>query len=108
MSDELKECNVLKLILIVRFACATLDVGHPINMRHFCTLDVFPSGHVYDPKNDISHVTDVANAENMSLTCPSIHISHEISRRKHEAVNGLYYPKGKSSDVVKGSENGDC
>jgi hypothetical protein len=30
MSDELKERNILKLILIVRFACATLDVGHPI------------------------------------------------------------------------------
>jgi hypothetical protein len=26
MSDELKERNILKLILIVRFACATLDV----------------------------------------------------------------------------------
>jgi hypothetical protein len=31
MSDELKERNILKLILIVRFACVTLDVGHPIN-----------------------------------------------------------------------------
>jgi hypothetical protein len=30
MSDEPKECNRLKLISIVRFACATLDVGHPI------------------------------------------------------------------------------
>jgi hypothetical protein len=30
MSDELQERNILKLILIVRFACATLDVGHPI------------------------------------------------------------------------------
>jgi hypothetical protein len=30
MSDELKECNILKLILVMRFACATLDVGHPI------------------------------------------------------------------------------
>jgi hypothetical protein len=30
MSDELKERNILKLILIVRFACATLDVGHPL------------------------------------------------------------------------------
>jgi hypothetical protein len=30
MSDELKECNILKLILILRFAGATLDVGHPI------------------------------------------------------------------------------
>jgi hypothetical protein len=30
MSDELKECNILKLIVIVRFACATLEVGHPI------------------------------------------------------------------------------
>jgi hypothetical protein len=29
MSDELKERNILKLILIVRFACAILDVGHP-------------------------------------------------------------------------------
>jgi hypothetical protein len=30
MSHELKERNILKLILIVRFSCATLDVGHPI------------------------------------------------------------------------------
>jgi hypothetical protein len=30
MSDELKERNPLKLILIVRFACAILDVGHRI------------------------------------------------------------------------------
>jgi hypothetical protein len=30
MSDELKGSNILKLILIVRFACVTLDVGHPI------------------------------------------------------------------------------
>jgi hypothetical protein len=29
--DELKECNILNMILIVRFACATLDVGHPIS-----------------------------------------------------------------------------
>jgi hypothetical protein len=28
MSDELKEHNLLKLILIVRFASATLDMGH--------------------------------------------------------------------------------
>jgi hypothetical protein len=28
MLDELKERNILKLILIVRFACATLDVEH--------------------------------------------------------------------------------
>jgi hypothetical protein len=30
MSDGLKEGNILKLVLIVRFACATLDVGYPI------------------------------------------------------------------------------
>jgi hypothetical protein len=30
MSDELKERNILKLVLIVRFPCATLDVGHSI------------------------------------------------------------------------------
>jgi hypothetical protein len=30
MSDELKERQILKLILIVRFACATLDVGHTL------------------------------------------------------------------------------
>jgi hypothetical protein len=30
LSDELKERNILKLILIVRFACVRLDVGHPI------------------------------------------------------------------------------
>jgi hypothetical protein len=27
-----KKCNILKLILIVRFACATLDVGHPVSL----------------------------------------------------------------------------
>jgi hypothetical protein len=31
MLDELKERNIVKLILIVRFALATLDVGHPID-----------------------------------------------------------------------------
>jgi hypothetical protein len=35
MSDELKEGNILKLILIVRFACATLDVGHAIHSLDF-------------------------------------------------------------------------
>jgi hypothetical protein len=30
MLDELKERNILKLILIVRFACAPFDVRHPI------------------------------------------------------------------------------
>jgi hypothetical protein len=30
VSDELKEFNILKLILIVRFACATLNIRHPI------------------------------------------------------------------------------
>jgi hypothetical protein len=30
MLDELKEDNLLKLILIVRFASALPDVGHPI------------------------------------------------------------------------------
>jgi hypothetical protein len=33
MLDELKERNILKLILIMRFACATLDVGHPIHNK---------------------------------------------------------------------------
>jgi hypothetical protein len=37
MSDELKERNILKLILIVRFACATLDVGHPRDCPNFRT-----------------------------------------------------------------------
>jgi hypothetical protein len=31
MSDELKERNILKLILIMRLACATLDVGHSMH-----------------------------------------------------------------------------
>jgi hypothetical protein len=35
MSDELKERNILKLILMVRLACATLDVGHPIRAKKF-------------------------------------------------------------------------
>jgi hypothetical protein len=41
MSDELKGHNILKLILIVRFACATLDVGRPL----------FP-GPVVDPRDN--------------------------------------------------------
>jgi hypothetical protein len=32
MSDELKERNILKLIFILRFACATVDVGHRIGI----------------------------------------------------------------------------
>jgi hypothetical protein len=31
MSDELKEHNILKLILILKFACATLELGHSIH-----------------------------------------------------------------------------
>jgi hypothetical protein len=34
MSDELKEGNILKLILIVRLACATFDMGHPIILQY--------------------------------------------------------------------------
>jgi hypothetical protein len=30
MSDEIKERNILKFVLIVRFACPILDVEHPI------------------------------------------------------------------------------
>jgi hypothetical protein len=37
MLDELKERNILKLILIMRFDCDTLDVGHPIS--HFFKKD---------------------------------------------------------------------
>jgi hypothetical protein len=32
MSGEPQERNILKLILIVRFACATLNVGYPIEL----------------------------------------------------------------------------
>jgi hypothetical protein len=31
MLDELEERNILKLILIVKLTCGTLDVGHPIH-----------------------------------------------------------------------------
>jgi hypothetical protein len=34
MSDDLKERNILQLILIVRFAHATLNVGRPIHYIH--------------------------------------------------------------------------
>jgi hypothetical protein len=34
ISDGFKEGNILKLILMVRFACATLDVGNPIFLPH--------------------------------------------------------------------------
>jgi hypothetical protein len=46
MSNELKKRNILNLILIVRFACATLDVGHLIRRRHsypYCSLPIFLS-----------------------------------------------------------------
>jgi hypothetical protein len=39
MSDELSERNILKLILMVRVACATLAVGHPIG----CPFYSYPS-----------------------------------------------------------------
>jgi hypothetical protein len=42
MSDEPKERNILKLILIVRFACVPLDVGHPI-FSSFSYLMLDPS-----------------------------------------------------------------
>jgi hypothetical protein len=42
MSNELKERNILKLVLIVRFACATLDVGHPI-LWGFQWIGISPS-----------------------------------------------------------------
>jgi hypothetical protein len=35
MSDELKDGNILTLILIMRFACATLDMGHPIQKTFY-------------------------------------------------------------------------
>jgi hypothetical protein len=38
MSDELEEGNILKLILIVRFGCVTLDVGHPIFVHFLLSL----------------------------------------------------------------------
>jgi hypothetical protein len=41
MSTELKERNILKLILIVRFACATLDVGHPISSSYRIEILIF-------------------------------------------------------------------
>jgi hypothetical protein len=49
LSDKLKARNILKLILMVRFACAALDVGHPIftTMRNPRELDV-----VNQPSND--------------------------------------------------------
>jgi hypothetical protein len=42
MSDELKEHNILKLILIMRFACATIDVGHPIYRAGSLVAEVEP------------------------------------------------------------------
>jgi hypothetical protein len=54
MSDELKESNILKLTLMVRFACATLDMGHPIIadmllglfvLRSFFYIQGFPPRH---------------------------------------------------------------
>jgi hypothetical protein len=39
MSDELKEHNILKLPLIVRFACATLDMGHPTQIEKIIKVE---------------------------------------------------------------------
>jgi hypothetical protein len=41
ISDELKERNILKLILIVRFACATFDLGHAIDRGEFHLMAVW-------------------------------------------------------------------
>jgi hypothetical protein len=59
MSDELKERNTLKLILIVRFACGTLDVdtlylGPFIHVPAKIVLDPSPSR-----QSNILHVSSI-------------------------------------------------
>jgi hypothetical protein len=43
-SDELKESNILKLLLIVRFACVTLNVGYPIHHISLAKRFEYPLG----------------------------------------------------------------
>jgi hypothetical protein len=61
MSDELKERNILKLLLIMKFACDTLDVGHSIH--HESTLQT-PA------------TTRVATAVKKSTGIPAVRFSH--------------------------------
>jgi hypothetical protein len=50
MSDKLKERNILKLILIMRFTSATLDVGHPIVIHQLTLNSLYSILHISESK----------------------------------------------------------
>jgi hypothetical protein len=77
ISDELTECNILKLILIVRFACATLDVGYPMKKK-------LQSACVTDRDSVISTISEIFSG---TPTSQFIAICQNRMKRLHWIVN---------------------
>jgi hypothetical protein len=64
MSDELKERNILKFILMVRFACATLNVGHPMSINPGNFHFVFKRNLMRDlPTRQFNHSTSLMTTD---------------------------------------------
>jgi hypothetical protein len=74
MSDELKERNILKLILIMRFACATLDVGRPM-ISTYCDFALRPE--MSDIVHQLSKVVD-SDKRCVESVSPFKRASHQI------------------------------
>jgi hypothetical protein len=74
MSDELKEHNILKLILIVRFACATLDVGHPIYKNIYYRRELLPV-----MKEECTPQTELIGASTGLLTAGRHHLNNQFT-----------------------------
>jgi hypothetical protein len=93
MSDELKERNIWKLILVVRFACATLDVGHPRlkEMEELCVNYYILVSAVFNNMEEVTKV-EFQVASRQVLVQFLIHWSHlspPFSRISVYAVNSL-------------------
>jgi hypothetical protein len=64
--DELQERNILKLILIVRFACAIFDVGHPMVSNEMNESDL------QFEKHDEQKIGRVAESQLIGSTVPQM------------------------------------
>jgi hypothetical protein len=72
MSDELKERNILKLILIVRFAFATLDVGRLIQFIFRILFSPFKLGcQPTEKKKSDSAISGLYGASFLEFGCIS-------------------------------------
>jgi hypothetical protein len=76
--DELKERNLLKLILIVRFTCATLDVGHPIVPGNHI-FRIYLSGFHVSRMDQVSEVISPGGSDQGSIEGQNVLHAYAIS-----------------------------